>query len=212
MKILVACEESQAVTIAFRKLGFEAFSCDIQECSGGHPEWHLQQDVTELLLQSWDLIIAFPPCTHLSSAGAPSWKQKQLDGRQQEGIDFFMRFVNANCKLVAVENPSGIMSSKYRKPDQIINPFQFGDAFRKRTCLWLKNLPVLKPTNIVVPKYHFTSNSTRGGVLKDGTRRKSNLPIFKPWDSGKQRSKTFQGIADAMADQWGAFLTVSDIL
>jgi site-specific DNA-cytosine methylase len=203
MKILIACEESQVVTIEFRKRGHEAYSCDILPCSGGHPEWHLQKDVTELLKQQWGMIIAFPPCTHLSAAGAPGWKQKQLDGRQQSAIDFFMLFVNNTCSKIAIENPTGIMSRVYRKPDQIINPYQFGDPFKKRTCLWLKGLPLLMPTNIVEPTYHYTSNSTQGGLLKNGTRKKSELPIFKAWDSAKERSKTFQGIANAMAEQWG---------
>jgi hypothetical protein len=220
MKILVACEESQAVTKEFRKLGHEAYSCDIQPCSGGHPEFHIQSDVIPILtchffntndgniheINKWDLIIAFPPCTHLSAAGAPSWKQKQTDGRQQQGIDFFMRIINSPCERIAVENPTGIMSSIYRKPDQIINPFQFGDPFRKRTCLWLKGLPRLNDTNFVSPQYHFTSNSTRGGLLKDGTRKKSSLPIYKPWDNSTERSKTFPGIAKAMAEQWTSYL------
>lgn len=202
MKILVACEESQAVTIELRALGHEAFSCDILPCSGGHPEWHIQGDVTKLIRQEWEMIIAFPPCTHLSAAGAPSWKIKQSDGRQQQAIDFFMLFISAKCDRIAVENPTGVMSSVYRKPDQIINPFQFGDPFKKRTCLWLKNLPLLTPSNIVEAKYHYTSNSTQGGMLKDGTRKKSVLPIFKAWDNAKERSKTFTGIAKAMATQW----------
>lgn len=203
MKILLACEESQAVCIEFRKLGHEAFSCDTQECSGGHPEWHILDDVLNWLDDDWDMIIAFPPCTHLSVAGAPSWKQKQVDGRQQKAIDFVYKIRNADCNLIAIENPVGKLNTSWRKPNQIINPFQFGEPFKKRTCLWLKGLPILKPTNIVEPKYHYTSNSTQGGMLKDGTRRKSKLPIFKAWDSAKDRSKTFPGIAKAMADQWG---------
>ena len=120
MKILLACEESQAVTIRMREKGHEAYSCDILPCSGGHPEWHLQQDVTELLKEHWDMIIAFPPCTHLAVSGARHFEQKIKDGRQQQGIDFFMLLANAECEKVAIENPVGIMSSKWRKPDQII--------------------------------------------------------------------------------------------
>lgn len=199
-KALLACEESQAVTKRLRAKGIEAFSCDTEPCSGGHPEWHLQQDVSEILEEDWDLIIAFPPCTHLASSGARWFKQKQKDGRQQQGIDFFMKFTRLKCPRVAIENPVGIMSSHYRKPDQIIQPWQFGDEAQKSTCLWLKGLPLLKPTNIVgkgefvvlssgkkLPKWY--SNSSQ----KDGKR-------------GSLRSKTFPGIADAMADQWGESL------
>jgi len=125
MKILLACEESQVVCKEFRKLGHEAYSCDILPCSGGHAEWHLQQDITPLLKEKWDMIIAFPPCTHLAVSGAAWFKQKIADGRQQQGIDFFMQFTDLECEKVAIENPICIMSTKWRKPDQIINPFQF---------------------------------------------------------------------------------------
>jgi len=202
MKVLIACEESQAVCIEFRKLGHEAYSCDIDPCSGGHPEWHLQRDVLQVL-NGWDMIVAFPPCTHLSGCGDPSWKKKQSDGRQQRAIDFVYKIRDSNCDKICIENPTGILSTVWRKPDQIINPFQFGDPFKKRTCLWLNGLPKLKDTNLVDPKYHYTSNSTRGGLLKDGTRKKSVLPIYKAWDSAKERSKTFPSIAKAIADQWG---------
>ena len=151
MKVLVACEESQEVCKAFREKGHEAYSCDIQECSGGHPEWHLQQDEMTLLSEKWDMIIAFPPCTDLAVSGARHFAKKRADGRQQRSIDFFMRFVNADCPKVAIETPIGIMSSHYRKPDQIIQPYWFGDHARKSTCLWLKGLPKLIPTNIVDP-------------------------------------------------------------
>lgn len=204
MKVLVACEESQAVCKEFRKLGHEAYSCDIQECSGGHPEWHIKGDAIQVInREKWDMIIAFPPCTDLSAAGAPSWKQKQEDGRQQAAIDFVYAIRDADCEFIAIENPTGKLNTSWRKPDQIINPFQFGDPFKKRTCLWLKCLPKLVDTDLVEPKYHYTSNSTRGGLLKDGTRKKSKLPIYKAWDSPKERSKTFTGIAKAMAEQWG---------
>lgn len=185
MKILVACEESQAVTIELRKLGHEAYSCDIEPCSGGHPEWHLQQDVVPLLKEKWDMIIAFPPCTDLAVSGARWFKEKQKDGRQQASIDFFMLFANNPCKRIAIENPIGIMSTKWRKPDQIIQPWQFGHGETKATCLWLKNLPLLKPTNIVAdrePRIH---------RMAPGPER------------ARLRSKTYPGIAKAMAEQWG---------
>lgn len=193
MKILVACEESQAVTIELRKLGHEAYSCDIEPCSGGHQEWHLQQDVSPLLKQYWDMVIAFPPCTHLATSGAKHFAQKRADGRQKQGIDFFMLFANLDCEKVAIENPVGIMSSEWRKPNQIINPYQFGDPFEKKTCLWLKGLPELKPTNIVTPPPR--------QVLSSG----KTLPLWYSNCGGnraKARSKTFPGIAKAMAEQW----------
>lgn len=196
MKILVACEESQAVCKAFRKLGHEAYSCDILPCSGGHPEWHLQQDITPLLEQEWDMIIAFPPCTHLAVSGAAWFAQKIADGRQQEGIDFFMKFANLKCPRVAIENPIGIMSTKWRKPDQIIQPYMFGDATRKSTCLWLKGLPKLVPTNIVEPKIIKLKNG------ENDTEWHLATWSLSPEERSKARSKTFQGIADAMANQW----------
>ena len=188
MKVLVACEESQAVTIKLRALGHEAYSCDIIDCSGGHPEWHLKQDVTPLLQDNWDLIIAFPPCTHLSSSGARHWEAKRKDGRQQEAVDFFMLFANAKCKYIAIENPIGYMSSAYRKPDQIIQPWQFGHGETKATCLWLKNLPSLKETNVV-----------------DGREQRIwKLPPTA--DRAKLRSKTYDGVAEAMATQWTTYI------
>ena len=203
MRVLVACEESQAVTIELRRLGHEAYSCDIQECSGGHPEWHLQQDVVPLLAEKWDMIIAFPPCTDLAVSGARYFAKKRADGRQQRSIEFFMQFVNADCPKVAIENPIGIMSSYYRKPDQIIQPYQFGDHARKSTCLWLKGLPKLEPTNIVDP-----GEIMRGGYSVGASAnyaRDENGKII-PWNdprTAKLRSKTFTGIAKAMAEQWG---------
>ena len=184
MKILVACEESQAVTIELRRLGHEAYSCDIIPCSGEHPEWHLQQDVIPLLQEDWDMIIAFPPCTHLAVSGARYFEQKRADGRQQQGIDFFMEIANADCPKIAIENPIGIMSSKWRKPDQIIQPWQYGHGETKATCLWLKGLPKLKPTNIVEGR----------------EQRMWKMPPSE--DRAKMRSKTFPGIARAMAEQW----------
>lgn len=213
MRILVACEESQAVTIELRKLGHDAFSCDIQDCSGGHPEWHIKGDVLKILnghcnfvtmnnhhynfLCEWDMIIAFPPCTHLAVSGARHFAEKRADGRQQQGIDFFMAIVNAKCNKIAIENPVGIMSTRYRKPDQIIQPYEFGDPYRKKTCLWLKGLPKLEPTNIVEPC------DIRTYTKKDGSKT-----TFSDWynkcgkENQKLRSKTFPGIAKAMAEQW----------
>ena len=196
MKVLVACEESQAVTIAFRELGHEAYSCDIQECSGGHPEWHIQGDVLEVINQGWDLMIAHPPCTYLT-VSANKWYKDQpprksgvLVGAErrkarEEAFEFFMKFINSDISRVAVENPIGVVSSLYRKPDQTLQPWQFGHGETKATCLWLKNLPILKPTNVV-----------------DG--REQRLHKLSPGpDREKQRSKTFPGIAKAMAEQWG---------
>ncbi len=207
LKVLIGCEESQVMCKAFRALGHEAYSCDILPCSGGHPEWHLQMDVFKAFeLIEPDMCVFFPPCTDLSGAGAPSWKIKQMDGRQDKAINFVLELACLPCSKIAIENPTGILSTKWRKPDQIINPFQFGDPFKKRTCLWLKGLPSLTPTNIVEPTHHFTSNSTRGGLLKDGTRRKSKLPIRKAWDNSTERSKSFDGIAKAMAEQWSEYI------
>ena len=189
-KVLLACEESQAVTIAMRSIGIDAYSCDIQDCSGGHPEWHIKADVLSILNKDWDMIIAFPPCTHIAVSGAAWFEQKRKDGRQQQGIDFFMQFANCSCDKLAIENPIGIMSTIWRKPDQIIQPWQFGHPETKATCLWLKGLPKLSPTSIVeLPKE------------KNKRMRLHYLPPSK--DRGKLRSKTFAGIADAMAKQWG---------
>ena len=194
-KVLIACEESQAVTIQMRNRGIEAYSCDIIESSGGHPEWHIQRDVTELLKEEWKAIIAFPPCTHLAVSGAKHFAKKIADGRQQQGIDFFMLFANANCDKVVIENPVGIMSSKWRKPEQIIQPWQFGDKFQKSTCLWIKGLPNLISTNIV----------DKGEFIITPSGKK--LPKwYSDNKSAKNRSKTFPGIAEAMATQWESYL------
>lgn len=202
MKILVACEESQAVTIEFRKLGHEAYSCDIIPCSGGHPEWHLQQDVIPLLNEKWDMIIAFPPCTHLAVSGAAWFEEKRKDGRQQQGIDFFMEFINADCERIAIENPIGIMSTLYRKPDQIIHPWMFGDKFSKSTCLWLKGLPLLIPTNIVEKGDWFEWIDSKTGKKKRQAKRFADAWKLPPEERARVRSKTFPGIAKAMAEQW----------
>ncbi|MDD3035831.1 MAG: hypothetical protein PHO93_02845 [Candidatus Saccharimonadaceae bacterium] len=194
MRILVACEESQAVCKAFRELGHEAYSCDIVPCSGGHPEWHLQQDVVPLLKETWDLVIAFPPCTDLCVSGSRWFEEKRKDGRQQKSIDFFLLFTKLLCPW-AIENPVGIMSTLYRKPDQIINPWQFGNTTNKKTCLWLHNLPLLIPTNII--GISSRTNEIWTGTF-DGVKYGWGTDECK-----KLRSKTFHGIAKAMAEQWG---------
>lgn len=206
MNVLVACEESQRVCTAFREKGHNAFSCDILRCSGGHPEWHILGDVLmflngsgdehkirfktqdgneHVLPKRWDLVVAFPPCTHLAVSGARYFEQKRKDGRQQQGIDFFMEFTKADCEKIAIENPIGIMSTHYRKPDQIIQPWMFGHGETKATCLWLKNLPKLEPTNIV------DGREQRVWRMPPGHER------------AKERSKTYEGIAKAMANSWG---------
>lgn len=207
-RVLIACEESQAVTIEMRKLGIEAFSCDIQECSGGHPEWHLQGDVLEQLGNAWDMMIAFPPCTFLTVTGN-RWFNINVYGEKaikrhkyrQEAIAFFMMFANADCGKIAIENPIGVMSSEWRKPNQTVNPFQFGDPFEKKTCFWLKGLPNLKPTDIVEPpkRMEFKSGKTIPAWYAEAWK----LPKE---ERTKLRSKTFLGIAKAMAQQWGKLL------
>jgi len=195
IKVLVACEESQTVTKAFRGRGFEAYSCDIQDCSGGHPEWHIKGDALEQLDKGWDLIIAHPPCTHLAVSGARWFKEgKKPLYLQEEAAEFFMRFVNAPAKFIAVENPVCIMSTKYRKPNQIINPFQFGHPEQKKTCLWLKGLPNLVETNNVYD-YMMTL------PIKERTRIH-----WLGSNKSKERSKTYTGIAEAMAEQWGDYI------
>ena len=208
MNVLIACEESQEVCRAFRAKGHRAFSCDIQACSGGHPEWHIRGDVLHIINghrgmdgiyrswfhtdngeahnmpDRWDLIIAHPPCTDLASSGARWFAEKQKDLRQQKACVFFMQMILANCDKIAVENPIGIMSTVYRKPDQIIQPWQFGHGETKSTCLWLKGLPLLKPTNIV-----------------DGRERRVWRMSPGP-ERSKLRSRTYPGIAKAMAEQW----------
>ena len=207
MKVLVACEESQAVCKAFRERGHEAYSCDIQECSGGHPEWHFQQDVLPLLKEEWDLIIAHPPCTYLTVSGN-AWfsverygdKAIQREREREAAADFFMAFANADCPRIAIENPIGYMSTHYRKPDQIIQPYQFGHPVSKSTCLWLKGLPKLKPTKIVRPERLPGGYSGSAYYVRD-----ENGKIL-PWNdprTAKERSKTYEGIAKAMAEQWG---------
>ena len=233
--ILIACEESQTVCKAFRKLGFNAFSCDILPCSGGHPKWHLHCDVLGVIKDKkgvletgddfvlegdWDLMIAHPPCTYLSVSGArwyyhPDDKDLPIDQRRphpnfptraqdrKEAIEFFLALANANIPRIAIENPVGIMSKLFQKPNQIVQPYWFGDEATKTTCLWLKNLPNLMPTKMVgkgervvlssgksMPKWYSDSFNT-----KISTEMRRTL-----------RSKTFQGFADAMAEQWSKIL------
>lgn len=208
-KILIACEESQAVTKAFRKLGFEAFSCDLLPASGGYNNWHFQEDMFEVIKREkkFDLMIAFPPCTDLAVSGARHFERKIADGSQQKSIEFFMSVINANIEFIAVENPIGIMSGKYRKPDQIVQPWQFGDKAQKSTCLWLKGLPKSVPTNIVEKGEFFEF------ISKKGEKKRMPMWYYQALQDAKTpeqrrtlRSKTFQGIADAMAKQWGDFL------
>lgn len=212
--VLIACEESQAVTKEFRKLGFDAYSCDIQECSGGHPEWHIMENVLPLLdgyclfktqdgywhclNRKWDLIIAHPPCTDLAVSGARHFAKKREDGRQQRSIEFFNQFTKADCPRIAIENPVGIMSKHYRKPDQIIHPWQFGDNYEKTTCLWLKGLPKLVPEVNDKPELEYFEWTD-----KNGKKRRQPLWYYKASGNGKLRSKTFPGIARAIAQQWG---------
>jgi hypothetical protein len=204
MRVLVACEESQAVTIELRKLGHEAFSCDLLPCSGGHPEWHLHKSVFDVMHDGWDMMIAFPPCTDLAVSGAMHFKKKIANGDQAKSIHFFMDLVNAPIDKIAIENPIGIMSSNYQKPSQIIQPWQFGDKAQKSTCLWLKNLPNLEATDIVEKGEFFEWKDRKTGKMK-----KQPMWYYQALKDAKSpehrrtlRSKTFQGIAVAMATQW----------
>lgn len=220
MKILVACEESQAVTIELRKLGHEAYSCDIIECSGGHTEWHIMQDVLPLLdgdcdfmsvdgqshriNGKWDMIIAFPPCTHLSSSGQWAYKKGKDINLKLEAISFFMAFANAPCDKIAIENPVGVMSSEWRKPNQIIHPWMFGDMASKQTCLWVKGLPNLTPAVTEKPEFEYHEwIDKRTGKKK---RMEKWMYDIRCISDRKKRaeiaSKTFTGIAKAMAEQW----------
>jgi len=206
MRILVACEESQAVTIELRKLGHEAFSCDLLEQSGGYPEWHFKEDMFEVIKREpkFDLMIAFPPCTDLAVSGARHFERKRLDGSQQKSIEFFMKVINADVERIAVENPIGIMSSLYRKPDQIIQPWQFGDKAQKSTCLWLKGLNKLEPTKIVEKgEFKELICKTTGKQKRQALwYYEALLKAKTPEQRRTLRSKTFPGIAKAMAEQW----------
>ena len=193
MRVLIACEYSGAVRDAFIKLGHDAVSCDLLPTDVPGP--HHQGSVLDILNDGWDMMIAFPPCTHLAVSGARWFAAKRADGRQQQGIDFFMELANANIPKIAIENPVGIMSTQWRKPDQIVQPWQYGHEATKTTCLWLKGLPELTPTNVVGKGERHVTKSGRS--LPEWY----NLPPSE--DRWKIRSKTFQGIADAMAQQWG---------
>lgn len=191
MKVLVACEYSGTVRDAFLARGHDAMSCDLLPTESPGP--HYQGDVMDILNDGWDLMIAHPPCTHLAVSGAAWFAEKRADGRQQTGIDFFMKMINADIPKICVENPVCIMSSMYRKPDQIIQPYMFGHPESKKTCLWLKNLPLLTPTNDVKSQWELLPKNQR--------ERLHYLPPSV--DRWKLRSKTFPGIAEAMAIQWG---------
>ena len=218
MKILVACEESQTVCKAFREKGHEAYSCDIQECSGGHPEWHIKQDVLPLLNGSckfntcdgtehkidskWDIIIAHPPCTYMSKAGARWMFPKAGEISQDrlklaiEAKKFFFEFINADCEMVAVENPVPLKIVGLPVPTQKVQPYEYGHPYSKCTCLWLKGLPKLKPTNILDTYKPYLPSNTGGFARgRGGSRGIAH--------NAKDASKTFEGIAQAMADQWG---------
>ncbi|GAG80618.1 unnamed protein product [marine sediment metagenome] len=226
MNILLACEESQAVCKEFRKRGHEAYSCDILPCSGGHPEWHIKTEIAKVLngafqafgqfwteegtverIDKWDMVIAFPPCTYLTVTGnkwfnVDRYGEKAIQRKQDrlDAIEFFMSFANYNCGKIVIENPIGVMSTEWRKPDQIIHPYYFGDPERKSTCLWLKGVQPLK---------HDKNNHVEPNIIKykngKGTDSKWHMDTMKlpPAERSKARSKTFPGIAKAMATQWG---------
>lgn len=233
MKVLVACEESQEVCKAFREKGHEAYSCDIISCSGGHPEWHIMDDVLKVLrggqfktmdnkshcVSNWDMIIAFPPCTHLAVSGARHFEKKRTDGRQREGIEFFCKFLEVECEKVVIENPVGIISGDYipkyfpdlaerfnlpQKPTQIIHPWMFGDNYSKSTCLWEKGVKPLEPIIKDCPELEWLELIDR----KTGKKKRQAKWYADAWklpaeERARVRSKTFPGIAKAMAEQWG---------
>ena len=198
IRILIACEESDEVRGRFEQMGFDAWSCDLQENRNPNAK-HYQGNVFDIIDDNWDAMIAFPPCTDLAVSGAAYFERKKKDGTQQKAIDFFMRIANADIKHIAIENPVGIMSRHFRKPNQIINPYFFGDEARKKTCLWLKNLPVLK--HVKEPNL-FEKETTwvSEGKIVNG------YPAWMFNNDKKHRSKTFPGIAQAMASQWGNYL------
>lgn len=225
MNVLIACEESQRVCMAFRERGHNAFSCDVQEPSGGHPEWHILVDALEIInpriwgkckyiefdtmdgehhaiAGTWDLLIAHPPCTYLSNAGARHlWKNHELNAERYNkgmiGREFFMKFYNADCPRICIENPVPSKIYELPKYTQIIQPYEHGHPFTKKTCLWLKGLEKLKPTNIVEPTANYCPSGSYSG--KHDEKHKG---LFTK-DRAKNRSKTFPGIAAAMAEQWG---------
>lgn len=224
MKVLIACEESQTVCKAFRAKGYEAYSCDIQEPSGGKPEWHILGDALEAIkggtivtmdgqahdVGKWDLLIAHPPCTYLTVTGN-RWFNTGRYGEKavrrlelrEEAAAFFMAFVNADVYKIAVENPVGYMSTHYRKPDCIIQPYEFGHHARKKTCLWLKGLPTLRPTNIVDAGDILQWGYSVGASADSAKDENGKILRWNDPRTAKARSKTFPGIAKAMAEQWG---------
>ena len=227
MNVLIACEESQEVCKAFRALGHTAWSCDIQECSGGHPEWHIQGDCLPLIngncdfvtadgkphtqVGKWDLLIAHPPCTYLTVSGNRWFDERKYGEKARkrmrdriEAAEFFMQFVNADCDRIAIENPIGYMNTHYRKPDQVIHPYYFGDPVRKATCLWLKGLPTLCQTKIVKPNIIADKNSSYSGPAYYAKDENGKILAWNDPRTAKARSKTYPGFAQAMADQWGA--------
>ena len=238
MNVLIACEESQRVCAEFRRLGHRAFSCDIQECSGGHPEWHVNGDVLPLLDgkcsfttqdgemhsidSKWDLIIAHPPCTYLTVSGN-GWfnvdkygeKAIEREREREQAVEFFMKFVNADCDHIAIENPIGTINTRYRRPDCIIHPYYFGDRVRKATCLWLKGLPNLVATDLVDYDYYTTVTktgriTTHSGNAYYATDEDGRILRWNDPRTAIERSKTYPGVARAMAEQWSRYLESDD--
>lgn len=215
LKILIACEESDEVRSKFENLGFDAWSCDLQENRNFNAK-HLQCDVFDIINQNWDAMIAFPPCTHLAVSGSRWFKEKQKDGRQQKAIDFFLKIAQSNIKHIAIENPVGIMNKLYMPPTQIIQPYYFGDKAQKTTCLWLKNLPLLyhnATPNLFDDVVTHTDKGDFFTWIDSKTGKKKRQPLWykearnlNKHERSKVRSKTFPGIAEAMANQWGKFL------
>lgn len=202
MKVLVACEESQRVCISFRERGHEAYSCDIQNCSGGHPAWHIKDDALNVINDGWDIIIAHPPCTYLTNASAVRMRVKgeivqERYEKAMEAKEFFMQFLNADCPKICVENPVPLKLVGLPPYTQIIQPYQFGEPWSKRTCLWLKGLPKLEPTEIIADHQPWVN-----GGCKDAHGNYRKFQGRKERDP-KNRAKTFWGIARAMAEQWG---------
>ena len=214
-RILIACEESDEVRGRFEKLGFDAWSCDFQENRNPKAK-HYKGNVFDIINENWDALIAFPPCTHLAVSGAAWFKQKREDGRQKEAIEFFLSLTKANIKHIAIENPVGIMSKIYRKPNQIIQPYFFGDKASKRTCLWLKNLPLLyhnKTPNLFDSVVTHTDPGEFFYWIDKKTGKKKRQPLWfaqarnlKSNERSKVRSKTFPSIAEAMATQWAEYI------
>lgn len=201
MRILIACEESQTVCKEFRKIGHEAFSCDIIECSGGHPEWHIKADVLEIIKIGWDMMIAFPPCTYISRAGACRMypKARIVDSERlklaMNAKDFFMKLLNAPIERIAIENPQPLSIVGLPKPTTYVQPYEFGHPYSKKTLLWLKGLPPLMPTQLIADYEPFLPSNTGG-------KKRGHKYMYKSI-SQKDSSKTFPGIARAMAEQWG---------